>query len=220
METEAGRRCAEAINEESDALRQQHHRLTTVFDEYLEYERGWQLDLAEAAIASSIAALAFHDRRHECDTHFCATVDCMYALSGDAERDMSADERKNLYTTAGATRSGLIHCLGEITRSSFQQLDALPEKDPRRVVANTLHNVRVTFIEHASSVELRTLTSHCLVVYSAIDDLLHGLESEYRVRMADLHRAALDIINRLLGAIKAGKLHVKDGKIVNLNERE
>src|SRR5690606_32289339 len=155
-----GRQMAGQLNRRLETSETQVHRLTEVLNEYFFYTRNFQLDLAEAAIIWAIVALASHERRDECESNLHAICDIMYTSTEDAEKTLSDSNRQQIMVAATAVQRHLTPAVGEIFRASATKLNTFEQDNVLRMVAQMLHLVQTSYLDHAPAHLLPTLIGH------------------------------------------------------------
>lgn len=220
MTTPVGREIAARVNRAIEVSDQNAHRFLKVVNDYILYVDNAQIDLAETAIIWALAALAQHERRSECETHFYTFVDAMYAQTDDAQRNFTESQREKMVAEACALERSLLPAINEILPSSLKKLGTYDAKSFFRITAESLRSVRKNYLDHAPRVALRDLTVRCVILAETLDAYSLGLGSEQKV-VAEA-QLAIDschgIISTVHDAVDAGKLLVINGKITTRDQ--
>ena len=229
MKTEAGREMAERANRRREVSRTRLHRSVQVLNEFILFADDVQLDLAEEALVWTFASLTLHDRREVCEASFYALIDEMYAGTEEAENTLSVAERHHLCLAARGAQEQLFPLINEILRDAGNTLAAIEKRataDSRSTaamlakgvasVADQLHQLRATHLEHAPPYLLPDLIGHCVLLCQAIDAQQLGLDngSEFVAALKHVSVSAGRIFDAVSDAVDKGQLAIRDGKIV------
>jgi tetratricopeptide (TPR) repeat protein len=177
MKTEFGRKVAAAINRKLETSETRLHRLNQVLNEYFMYTDALQLDLAEAAIMWSFAALAVHERRETCESNFFAVIDLMYPSTEDAMRSESESQREQIFVAASAVQRHLISGINEIVPPSLQTIASYGDGNIALTTAEWLNRIRSDFLEHSPRQQLCDLIGRCVIMCTAMDAKQLGVGS-------------------------------------------
>lgn len=213
--SEAMRGLAGRINRNLDTSDTQLHRLTQVLNEYFFYTRDFQLDLAEAAIIWAIASLASHERRAECESNLHALSDIMYVSTDDAGNTLNESEKTQIVVAATAVWEYLTAAVGDILRESAQKIGT--REEVLQTTAESLHQIRVAFLEHSPPDLLRDLIAHCFIMCKAsnVYELgMAGSETDVAEAIKNVFDSSSQVIRSVVDSVESGDLVVQDGVIV------
>jgi hypothetical protein len=219
MQTDIGRTMASRLNSASEISATQMHRTVQVLNEYMFYERAYQLDLATATIFWAIASLAHNERRNDCKDYLYTFVDLMYPSTDDAGKACSDSERRRICVAAEAVIQDSVESVNDIVCSSVEVLRGFDKDNLRRMIAESLHLTLSKYIEHAAPQYLSDLIGHCVIMCMSLEAVQKGVGSSEDVvnSLGNVSDSKNILIESVHAQIDSGNLVVRNGQIINPN---
>ncbi|GDY10226.1 hypothetical protein LBMAG52_37140 [Planctomycetia bacterium] len=198
----------------------ERHRFQQVVKEFCFFTESTQFDLADRAVLWALAALLPHDRREECKAVFYAKIDLMYAETDDAHKLLTESEKQQLIVAATAAQDYVADQAIEVVKESGKRLNALQPDGPRKSTGKMLVNIR-GMLEVAEPAHVLDLILQCSLMCDVVDYVQSGYEDTDNMCLKQILTVNLScgrIVESVLSAVDDGKLVVRDGSFVMLQE--